>query len=295
MIRKKKSKKITKLSKNTQRQKSLRVGTSQDTLKANFEVLTGVCGVIAQSTEQTKIFEKMLNLIGKAVEFSCASLFLLDKDQNQMREVASVGKRVDLIDFVRFDTGAGFSAWVAKEKRPVLLPNLHRKRGKEGIKSFLALPLILNGELFGVMNLSHIRPHAFGPEDVNFLNLVSIPVTLGLERMFYHSEVKKLQHHLQQMREHSRELEEKIARLEDMIPTPQLLERLNQKIQPPLSSIAENAQFLLESLSIQQEEKSRQKSKKIDLQFKRGLRQIKNEVNQIARTTERVLKRGFVW
>ena len=293
--RSKKGRKVVRSSRLNQRQRALHANQSFEDPKIDFVVLADICKMIEQSTGERKIFERMLNLIGKSVEFSCASLFLLDKRRNQMEEVASVGKKVDLIDFVRFDAGIGFSAWVAKEKRPILLSNLHRKRGGKQIKSFLAIPLILNGELFGVMNLSHIRSHAFEPEDVRFLSLISVPVTLSLERMFYHSEQKKLQQELQQAGEYSRGLEEKLTRMESIIPTPQLLESLNQKIETPLSAIAENAQFLLNSFSTRKEEGSRRLSKKSDLEFKRGLKKIKSEVNQITKATERLLKRSFIW
>ena len=291
---KNKNKRTAKSIKFFERQKSLHADWNLESMKTGFNVLTGICKMIEQSTGERKVFEGVLNLIGKSVEFSQASLFLLDKKKNEMEEVASVGKKVDLIDFVRFDSGMGISAWVAKEKRPILLSNLHRKRRGERVKSFLAIPLILNGELFGVMNLSHIRAHAFEPKDVKFLSLISLPVTLSLERMFYHSELERLQKDLQQAREHSNQLEEKIIRMESMIPTPQLLENLNLKIKTPLSSIAENAQFLLDSFSPRRDEKSHRVSKNLDLEFKRGLKQIKNEVNQITRATERLLKRSFI-
>ena len=290
---KNKNKKSAKSSRFIERQKLWQAKQNLDELKTDFDVLTGICKMMEQSTGERKVFEKMLNLIGKSVEFSQASLFLLDKKKNQMEEVVSVGKKVDLIDFVRFDSGMGISAWVAKEKRPILLSNLHRKRRGEKIKSFLAVPLILNGELFGVMNLSHIRAHAFEPQDVKFLSLISVPVTLSLERMFYHSELEKLGEELQHARQCSKQLEEKITRMESMIPTSQLLENLNRKIKTPLSSIAENAQFLLNGFSPRQDEKSHRARKSFDLEFKRGLKQIKNEVNQITKATEKLLKINF--
>ena len=212
-----------------------------------------------------------------------------------MEEVASVGKKVDLIDFVRFNQGLGLSAWVASEKRPILLSNLRRKRSGEGVKSFLAIPLLLNGELFGVMNFGHIKAHAFEPEEVNFLTLASLPITFSLERMFYHREIERLNKDFACAREHTRELQDKIRQMENMIPTSQLLESLSEKIKTPLSGISENAVFLLNSFSARQDDRYSTRLKKdFDLQFKRGLREIKNEVNQITKATERLLKRGAV-
>jgi signal transduction protein with GAF and PtsI domain len=289
-------KKNSRSKRSIEKQRHVHTELSPENLKTNFEVLTGICKMMEQSTGEKQVFERMLNLIGKSVEFSRASLFLLNKGDNQMEEVASVGKKVDLIDFVRFDAGLGLSAWVAKEKRPILLSNLRRKRSGEGIKSFLTIPLILNGELFGVMNFGHIRAHAFEPEDVKFLTSASLPVTLSLERMSYHSKTEKLESELGQAREHATQLQMKISQMESVIPTPQLLENLNEKIKTPLCSIAENAEFLLNSFSLRQSEKSFPQSKKdFNLHFKRGLREIKSEVNQITQATEKLLKRSFTY
>lgn len=282
------------LSKATDKQRLVQTSKNLEKVKNDFDTVTGVCEMIEQSVGERRVFEKVLNLIGKSVEFSQASLYLLDRRKNQMQEVATVGKRVDLIDFVRFDRGIGFSAWVAKEKRPILLSNLHRKRSGETVKSFLAIPLTLNGELFGVMNLSHIRAHAFEKADVDFLSLISAPITLCLERTHCYSESERLESELRQVRECSAELEEEINRLRSRVPTPQLLESLNQKVKTPLSGIADNAQFLLDTFSVRREEKANRSRRKPDLEFKRGLRQIRNEANQVTKATERLLKRSLV-
>lgn len=285
------SKRCGRISETTRKRRLLREGKNLEKLKTDFNVLTKVCQIMEQSPGDGRVFERVLKLIGKSVEFSQASLHLLDKGANQMQEVASVGRTVDLIDFVRFDTGSGFSAWVAKEKRPILLSNLHRKRGGGAVKSFLAVPLVLNGELFGVMNLSHIRAHAFEKADVEFLSLISAPVSLCLERMHYYSELERLGDELRQARECAAELQDEISRLRSKVPTPQLLESLKQKVEAPVSGIAENAQFLLDSLSVRREERTGRSSKKPGPEFKRSLRRIRNEANQITRATERLLIR----
>jgi transcriptional regulator with GAF, ATPase, and Fis domain len=296
---KKRSKTVTKKTSKSARaragQKSLQAEQKLENLKINYEVMSGTCEMIEQCSKEKKVFERMLNLIGKAVECSQASLFLLDKKTNRMEEVASVGRKVDLIDFVRFDKGKGLSAWVAKEKRPVLLSNLHRKRSGGTPRSFLAIPLTLNGEVFGVMNLSHTRAHAFEREEVKFLTRISVPVALSLERMFSRLELERLEKELRHEREQTAQLKEKLRHVESIIPTSRLLEGLNEKIRTPLSTIAENAQFLLNNLSTRQKEKSRQSGKSFNHEFKRSLKEIKTEVNQVARTTEKLLKRSATW
>ena len=246
--------------------------------------------MVKGSSVEKKTCERILKLIGKSIEYSSASLFLLDKSKNQIEEVASVGKKVDLIDFVKFNIGSGFSAWVAMEKRPILLSNLRRRRFKNGIRSFLAVPLTLREQLFGVVNLSHIGPNAFGPKDLEFLTLISSPIALGLERMFYYSEMEKRQKESEETKFYLRELQNELLKSERRVSLSQLLGHLDRKIKSPLSAIAENAQFLLKSISSKNEQKSIRSIKNFDQRFKRRLREITTEANQISKTTEKLLK-----
>lgn len=262
-------------------------------IKNALDVLSGCCDIIGQRPDGEKVFEKVLNLIGRSVEFSQASLFRLDRKSKQMKEVVSVGKTVDLIDFVKFDSGTGFSAWVAKEKRPILLSSLHRKRGGGTMKSFLSVPLILEDELIGVINLSHIRESAFEKSDVEFLKLASAPISLSLERKHYFSLLEELKSEMEQAKERSSRLEEDICRLKNKVPTSQLLENLNQRIKSPLAEIAQNAQFLLDAFSPRQENTKGHTQKGATSDFKRGLRQIRNEAHQVTKATERLLSRSI--
>jgi len=120
-------------------------------------------------------------------------------------------------------------------------------------------------------------------------------VALGLESTFCQSELDRLRNALQQERKHVVGLQEKIRNMQSITPTPQLLEGLNQKIKDPLSSIAENAQFLLSSFSARQKGKSCRVGKSFNQEFKRGLKEIRNEVNQITRVTEKLLKGRASW
>lgn len=275
---------------NSGRRRLSRPGHPWEELETDFQVLSEVCRLIREASLEKRTCEGILKLVGKSVEYSSASFFWLNKRENQTEELASVGKKVDLIDFVKFNTGLGFSAWVAMEKRPILLSNLHKKRFKNGIRSFLSIPLTLGEELLGVINLSHIKPNAFGPKDLKFLTSVSGPIALGLERMFYYSEMEKRQKELEETRSCLREIQNELLKSEDKVTLSQILGHLDRKIKSPLSGIAENAQFLLDSMSSQNEPKSTSSVRSLKQKFKKRLREITTEANQISKAAEKLLK-----
>lgn len=275
---------------NRSRRNLSRLSHPLEELETDFLVLSELCRLIREVSLDDKTCESILKLVAKSVEYSSASLFRLDKTENQIEELASVGKKVDLIDFVKFNTGSGFSAWVAMQKRPILLPNLHRKRFKNGIRSFLSIPLNLGAELLGVINLSHIKPNAFGPKELQFLTSVSGPIALGLERTFCHFEMEKRRKELEQTRSDLREIQNELSKSEKRAALSQILGYLDLKVKNPLSGIAENAEFLLKSISSKSGPKSALALKSFNQKFKKRLREITTEANQISKATEKLLR-----
>jgi two-component system, cell cycle response regulator len=68
---------------------------------------------------------------------------------------------------------------VAQQKTPVLLNDLHRDGGADSVslRSFLSVPILVQGETVGVINLSHSRPGAFDEESAKRLGLLTIPIS----------------------------------------------------------------------------------------------------------------------
>ncbi len=259
-------------------------------LETDFEVLSQVCRLIKEASLEKRTCEAILKLVGKSVEYSSASLFWLDKRENQIEELASVGKKVDLIDFVKFNTGSGFSAWVATERRPILLSNLHRKRFKNGIRSFLSMPLTLKEKLLGVINLSHIKPNAFGPKELEFLSSVSGPIALGLERMSHYSEMENRDKQLEQTTSHLKEIQRELLKNEKKVSLSEILGQLDRKVKSPLAGIAENAEFLLRTISSHKQPRTTPSIKSFNQKFRIKLKEITSEANQISKATEKILK-----
>jgi signal transduction histidine kinase len=110
-------------------------------------------------------YRRVFDVLSEAIPYKYAALFLYDDQHRQLRLSAHVGKAVDLVEFVGFEMGRGLSAWVAKERKPIILNQLHAfSRHRFDIRSFLSLPMISGSELIGVLNFGHLEENGF-PED----------------------------------------------------------------------------------------------------------------------------------
>jgi diguanylate cyclase (GGDEF)-like protein len=107
---------------------------------------------------------------------------------------AQRGRHVDLIPGVRFDHGEGFSGWVAKQKHPILLAELHRGRRPDDsvVGSFMSVPMVVQGELIGVLNLSHARTKAFHEDHLRLLTLIGGQAAGTIQRLLLYEEMRRL-------------------------------------------------------------------------------------------------------
>ena len=81
------------------------------------------------------------------------------------------------------------SAWLAQKKRIVCLPNIHRgaRHMHNPIRSFVAIPIIHDDVVVGMLNLAHIKPNAFGPEQVTVLTRIIESIAPQLNELITNS------------------------------------------------------------------------------------------------------------
>jgi diguanylate cyclase (GGDEF)-like protein len=137
----------------------------------------------------------MLLRMREGIPFENATLFVTERQSGKLEPVATVGEPIDLIGHVKFDRGRGFSSWVAQQRKPVLLNDLHREGGTEApsVRSFLSVPIVLQGESMAVINLSHSRPEAFDEESQKLLSLMGHQIAGVVNRVILRREMERLQ------------------------------------------------------------------------------------------------------
>jgi diguanylate cyclase (GGDEF)-like protein len=160
-----------------------------------IDVLHEMSRVVQSTEEPSEALKQMLVRMREAIPFENATLFVTERATGKLEPVATVGETIDLIGHVKFDRGRGFSSWVAQQRKPVLLNDLHREGGTEApsVRSFLSVPIVLQGESMGVINLSHSRPEAFDEESQKLLSLMGHQIAGVVNRVILRREMERLQ------------------------------------------------------------------------------------------------------
>ena len=158
------------------------------------EILGEIAEITARPGDAAAAIRDAMAQVKRAVPFENATLFLLNRETRALEEAVTLGERVDLIGHVRFERGHGFSSWVAEQKKPVLLNDLHREGGSEApsVRSFLSVPVVVQGEVAAVFNVCHSRPGAFDEESAKRISLMMLPVSAMVTHLMLLREEERL-------------------------------------------------------------------------------------------------------
>ena len=118
---------------------------------------------------------------------TCASL-LLDDDGKELVARAAVGIEEEVEQGVRIPVGRGFAGRVAASRRPLILGDVDHADifnpilRQKGIKSLLGVPLLVHGDVIGVLHVGTLTPRRFTNDDVELLQLAADRIAIAIDR-----------------------------------------------------------------------------------------------------------------
>ena len=179
--------------------------------------------------EVRKVFEVIIDTIIDETNAENCSLMLLNKESSELTVKAARGQMDQEISYYhtatgsrQFKLGEGIAGWVAQHGEPIsipdsstgevvrLFPELDERgepvlipdlpevpqfvSGGPGLRMgcMMCLPLVIDNEVVGVVNMSHPRPNAFQPEDQQLMTIVTDQVTIALNNVQIFDDMQQL-------------------------------------------------------------------------------------------------------
>jgi signal transduction histidine kinase len=142
--------------------------------------------------ELDELLDELLARIRDALDADTAAVLLLDEDRQELAVRAAVGLEEGVERGIRIPLGQGFAGRIAAERRSIVLEDvdhadvLNPVLREKGVKSLLGVPLIVEGELLGVLHVGSLRPRDFTSEESDLLQLVAdrAAIAIGHARLF---------------------------------------------------------------------------------------------------------------
>jgi len=162
-------------------------------------LLNRIAKAAAYSLDPEKLAEAIYQEIITILE---ADVFYLAIYYPQTRELDSLlmvdaGVREPRI---RTKLDSSISEWVITNKKPLLITNMEKEKGRYSFRvwgtgkiplSYLAVPVMTEDEVVGIISVQSYRPNAYDEKDVELLSTVASQAALSIRNALLHQQEKK--------------------------------------------------------------------------------------------------------
>jgi signal transduction histidine kinase len=134
------------------------------------------------------LMTNLLEGIRKVMRADTSVALLLEEERDELVARWSKGLEEEVEARQRVPLGRGFAGTVAKERRPVFIPDVATADivnpilAEKGLKSLLGVPLVAEGRLLGVLHIGSLVPRVFTAQDESTLQLLADRVALAIEQ-----------------------------------------------------------------------------------------------------------------
>jgi anti-sigma regulatory factor (Ser/Thr protein kinase)/GAF domain-containing protein len=135
-----------------------------------------------------ELLTELLERVREALEVDTVAILLFDPQTQDLVARAAKGIEEEVEQGVRIPVGRGFAGRIAGERVPIFIADvdhadvLNPILRKKGIRSLLGVPMIVEGNLIGVLHVGSLTPRAFVGRDVSVLQLAAVRAAPAIER-----------------------------------------------------------------------------------------------------------------
>jgi signal transduction protein with GAF and PtsI domain len=204
-------------------------------------------GLMQNDISPNEIYTEVCKMVEKKIPYQSATLYVYNEENELLNQEFLIGPDVvDLITEFDFGGGTGFSGWVIKQKQPIIISDLpdiqiHRKTQ---FKSFVSLPLWVGKRLLGVLNFGHPEKGKYLKSEIKSLKILSGEISLIFHHILFQKKLTMLESNIKTLESELQKRDVKLSELKDTAAMGEVVLKIKNKINKPLSSILGLAEIL---------------------------------------------------
>lgn len=135
-----------------------------------------------------ELLDELLVRVRDLLDVDTAAILLLDHEAGQLVATAARGIEEEVEQGVRIPVGRGFAGRIAQERVAIFIADVDHADvvnpilREKGIHSLLGVPLIVEGDLIGVLHVGSLTPRRFDVRDLAVLELAAARAAPAIER-----------------------------------------------------------------------------------------------------------------
>ncbi|MBN2543208.1 diguanylate cyclase [bacterium] len=151
--------------------------------------------LLISTLEYDTLFERVLWIMTEDLRAQYCAVILVDPINKRYRIKTSLGYTDDNLKDAEETADRGIIGWVARLGLPINVPNVFKDNRyvtvNEKVRSELAVPMIADGKVIGVLNAESDKFYHFSDEDLRFLTILAHQVACAIERSKLHQKLQE--------------------------------------------------------------------------------------------------------
>ncbi len=169
------------------------------------QAISSLSQTVASDIHLEELFRLLMSITAELMSSKLCSLMFYDKAHDELFLKATQSMSKEYLNKPNLKTGKCVIGKVVTSKKPVIIENVQTNPEyscrdiavKEGIFSLLAVPLIVDGEVIGVLNSYQDHIHQFSKDESDLLSAVANQAAIAIQKTKLAEEKKSLEDKLE--------------------------------------------------------------------------------------------------
>lgn len=170
--------------------------------------LTAVESAIASSLDLSLTLNVFIEQVMSQLKMDAAAVLLYDPERRELTFAAERGFRSNRIKKVTVRAGQSLAGRVIALREKIIIPDFEREDGRypmpegysfknaflvreEGFRSYVGMPLIVKGQVKGIIEIFHRRPHAPEGEWLEFLEALARQAAIAIDNAGMYEQLQR--------------------------------------------------------------------------------------------------------
>ncbi|MBK7140735.1 MAG: GAF domain-containing protein [bacterium] len=199
---------------------------------------------------QLSTLSAILQEVQSAIGADALTIYQFDSHHQQLNELVSVGKRVELAGFLAIGQGQGLTGWAALQKKPLLLKNRSANLAFDPDRDFasmLATPLPIGSAPLGVLVVGTKAAGGLDSASAELIESITDAISASLERYLFCKRLETATREIERLNRYMTESSGEIAAGRELGTVAGKMVALNHEINEALAVIIGHVQCLVAS------------------------------------------------
>ena len=173
-------------------------------------LLLEVADVVNTTLDLDTTLRRVAELVRKVIDYEIFAILLLNEKTHELRIRFQIGYTREVAERTRVKVGEGVTGVAAQRREPILVDDVSQDPryipAIPGVRSELAVPLIIKNRLIGVIDIESPQPNHFTEEHKRLLTLIASRMAVGIENARLYTRTTRQARTLVLLNEIAREL-----------------------------------------------------------------------------------------